>query len=504
MDKLTKKPADNVQLNIEKIAGIFPNVITEIRDENGNLKKAVDFELLKQELSYGIVEGEKERYQLTWPGKKEAILLANTPADKTLKPVKEDSVDWDNTQNLYIEGDNLDVLKLLQESYVNRIKCIYIDPPYNTGKDFTYKDDYRLAAADYLKKSGQLDEEGKRLSQDNELNGRFHSGWLTMMYSRLKLARVLLKDDGVIFISVDDHEHHNLRKICDEIFGSSNFIGEVIRKTKSMTGDDGNGFNLQHENLLIYSKKKSAVHLVGKEKSFANYSNPDNDPYGDWCPGDPSAKRGGDSTYFPIKNPYTGKVDYPPKGRFWAFSEKTLKEYINRGKIKFKVDHGENERGFIFKRYKNEAINRNNPVSSLFATENDFMNQSATMELKGLFNESYFDYPKPVAFIYELVKCCTTGKDDIILDFFSGSATTAHAVMKLNAEDGGRRKFIMVQLPEPTEPNSAANRDGYKNICEIGKERIRRAAAKIKEETGADIDYGFRVYRVDSSDVTPN
>lgn len=469
MDKLKIRTKSLTHENIEKIAELFPNVITESKDENGNITKAIDFELLKQELSSEIVEGNKERYQLTWPGKKEAIVKANTPINKTLRPVKEESLNWETTENLYIEGDNLEVLKLLQKSYLNKIKCIYIDPPYNTGKDFIYKDNF----------------------------GRYHSDWLTMMYPRLKLARNLLSEDGVIFISIDDNEVHNLRKICDEIFGEKNFVGEMIRKTKSSTNDSGSNYNMQHDYILIYSKSNK-FKFVGLPKDLSRYANPDNDPNGMWVSSDPSAKSGGSGTYFEIVNPYTKKVDLPPKGRFWAFNKKTYLNYIKNGKIVFKKEHKPNERGFIFKTYLNELKNKTKPMDSLFFTNNKYMNQVATKELNEM--GVVFQYPKPVNFIKDLLKY-SISSDSIILDFFSGSATTAHAVMQLNAEDGGNRKYIMVQLPEPIDKKSKAYKAGFKTIAEIGKERIRRAGKKIKEETREDIDYGFRVFKVDSSNM---
>ena len=297
---------------------------------------------------------ENERYNFTWNGKQEAKRIAQTPSTRTLRPSKKDSKDWDTTQNLYIEGDNLEVLKLLQKSYHKKVKMIYIDPPYNTGKDFVYKDNFKDNIKNYLEITGQVDKQGNRLSANSDTNGRYHSDWLSMMYPRLKLARNLLKDDGVIFISIDDNEVANLRKLCDEIYGEDNFVGEIIRKTKSMTADEGAGFNLQHENLIIYAKNKQYLSLNGEEKVFDNYNNHDKDPKGDWVSGDPSAKSGRESTYFEIMNPHTNKKDLPPRGRFWAFSKNSLKEYIENGKIKFKREYKENERGFIFKRYKNE------------------------------------------------------------------------------------------------------------------------------------------------------
>ena len=506
MDKMKMQTPNLADGNFAALAAMFPNAVTETVDENGEVIRAIDADVLTQEINTHVVSGKEERYQFTWPDKKKSVLLANAPITAALRPCREESVDFDNTENLYIEGDNLDVLKLLRETYLNRVKMIYIDPPYNTGNDFVYEDDFSEDTDEFLTRDGQFDEQGNRLTPNLDSNGRFHTDWLNMIYPRLKVARDLMSDDGVILISIDDNEIENSKKICNEIFGEKNFVGEIIRKTKSMTGDNGNGFNLQHENLIIYAKNKMNVYFLGKEKEFENYSNPDNDPNGDWCAGDPSAKSGGDTTYFPIVNPYTKKVDYPPKGRYWAFSQNSLKNYIRRGKIKFKENYKENERGFIFKRYKNEAMNPYNPVNSLFATENEFMNQSATIELKELFSEAIFSYPKPTAFLYELIKCSATDDSDIILDFFSGSATTAHAVMQLNADDGGKRKFIMVQIPEPCLDNSEAAKAGYKNICEIGKERIRRAGKKIKEDNKdkpgiENLDIGFRVLKLDSSNM---
>ncbi|MDD4626925.1 MAG: site-specific DNA-methyltransferase [Syntrophomonas sp.] len=490
MDKLDGKTVDLVQRNIDEIKKLFPEAVSEGK---------IDFDRLRLLLGDEVDTG-KEKYEFTWPGKSDCIRLAQQQSTGTLRPDKESSKDWDTTKNLYIEGDNLEVLRLLQKAYHRKVKMIYIDPPYNTGNDFIYKDDFKDNVKNFKEKTEQA------MKANPSMAGRYHSDWLNMMYPRLRLARNLLTDNGVIFISIDDHEAENLKKICNEIFGESNFIGEIIRKTKSMTGDNGNGFNLQHENLYIYAKNKFNVYLSGKEKEFQNYSNPDNDSLGEWCSGDPSAKSGGDSTYFPITNPFTNRVDYPPKGRYWAFSENSLKKYIEKGKIKFKTDYNESERGFIFKRYKNEAKNKNNPVNSLFATDNEFMNQSATTEFKEIVDNSYFSYPKPTAFLVELVKCCATNKADIILDFFSGSATTAHAVIELNKQDGGARKFIMVQLPEACDENSEAYKAGFSNICEIGKERIRRAGEKIKEENQdkegiENLDIGFKVFKLDTSNL---
>lgn len=491
MTQLDGKSMNIIEQNIEKLKEIFPEVFSEGK---------IDFSKLEEELG-NFKEDENERYNFTWNGKSEAKKIALTPSTGTLRPCKEESKNWDRTQNLYIEGDNLEVLKLLQKSYHKKVKMIYIDPPYNTGKDFVYKDNFKDNIQNYLEQTGQVDSDGNKLSTNSETSGRYHSDWLNMIYPRLKLARNLLKDDGVIFISIDDNEVANLRKVCDEIFGEDNFVGEIIRKTKSMTGDEGTGFNLQHENLIIYSKNKSKLVLNGEEKVFDNYKNPDNDPKGDWTSGDPSAKSGSESTYFEIINPLTNKGDFPPKGRFWAFSKKSLDEYIQNGKIKFKNEYKESERGFIFKRYKNELQSLFNPVNSLYSIENDYMNQVGTKEIKSIFEDEYFDNPKPILFIQKIVQY-SVNKDDIILDFFSGSATTAHAIMKLNSEDGGNRKFICVQLPEITDEKSEAFKAGYKNICAIGKERIRRAGEKVKTESGKDeLDIGFKVLKLDSSNI---
>ena len=475
INRLEMKSSNIVSSNIDKIEMLFPNVVQEGK---------IDFKALKQELSNDLLDEKKEKYQLTWVGKNDAKIIANKQITKTLRPAREKSINFNNAKNIYIEGDNLEVLKILQESYLNRIDCIYIDPPYNTGNDFVYNDDFKKNENDELSESGQIDEYNNKLITNNDSNGRFHSDWLSMMYPRLKLARNLLKDNGVIFISIDENEYSNLKKICDEIFGEKNYIGDIIRKTKSMTNDSGFGFNNQHEYLLIFAKNTNNFMLKGEEKNLDNYKNPDNDPNGKWCSGDPSAKSGGNSTYFEIENPYTHKVDLPPNGRYWAFSKETLNEYIKQGRIKFKKEYSEKERGFIFKRYKKDLKTNILPLDSLFAVSNNYMNQAATKELANLMGENIFSYPKPIEFIKKIISS-VYNKDAIILDFFSGSATTAHAVMQLNAEDDGNRKYIMVQIPEKIENAS------YKNLCDLGIERIK----KINNSDG------FRVYKVDSSNM---
>lgn len=447
----------------------------------------IDFEKFKEEFTDYIIR-ENERYSFTWNGKNAALRLSRTPSTGTLRPCREKSLDWERTGNLYIEGENLEVLKLLQKSYYGKIKMIYIDPPYNTGNDFIYRDDFRDNLEHYLEITGQTDGEGRRLGTNTESNGRFHTDWLNMMLPRIRLARNLLKENGVLYISIDENEVGNLRKLLDEVFGEDNCIGEIIRKTKSMTGDNGNGFNLQHEYLLAYARNRSRCTLHGEEKDFSSYSNPDQDPNGDWCAGDPSARSGGESTSFPIKNPYTGRVDYPPQGRYWAFSRETLEKYIETGKIKFKETYGEQERGFIFKRYKKDVVSRYNPVDSLFGTDNVYMNQGATVHLKKLLGGAYFDYPKPVEFIQKLVEY-STEKDDIILDFFSGTATTAEAVLNANQNQPGRRRFILIQM-----------REAGQDICSVGEERIRKAGAELKQKN-QKADTGFRVFFLDKSNL---
>jgi adenine-specific DNA-methyltransferase len=499
MDKLQMRSKDISQENIEKIAKLFPNIITEIKDEKGNITKAINFELLKQELSNEIIEGSKERYQLTWPGKKEAIVTANTPINKTLRPVKEDSLNWETTENLYIEGDNLEVLKLLQESYLNKIKCIYIDPPYNTGKDFIYKDNFTQDKEEYLEESGQVDEYGNRLFQNTENNGRYHSDWLTMMYPRLKLARNLLAEDGVIFISIDDNEVHNLRKICDEIFGERNFISTFIWQRAFAPVNMNKFSSANHDHILCYAKNILSLIWYGlprDDKSDIRYKNIDNDPRGPWTSGDFSVGPAVESKIYPIKTP-SGRVVYPPSGRCWRVSKTKFEKLKKDNRVWFGKDGNGVPR---LKRFLSEVKKSITPLTIWTYSEVSH-SQDAKKELNKLFDgKAVLDYPKPVNLIKRILQL-STKNSDIILDFFSGSATTAHAVMQLNAEDKGNRKYIMVQLPEPTDEKSEAYKAGYKNIAEIGKERIRRAGKKIKEETGADIDYGFRVFKVDSSNM---
>ncbi|MBS1585855.1 MAG: site-specific DNA-methyltransferase [Bacteroidetes bacterium] len=491
-DKLDMASPDMVSKNIEMIADLFPNCITETAEG-----KAIDFDLLKQELSHEIIEGTKERYRLEWPGKKEAIVTANLPTTKTLRPVRKDSVDFDTTENLYIEGDNLEVLKLLQESYLGKIKMIYIDPPYNTGNDFVYRDNFSQDTQEFKEDSGQVDEYSQRLIANPDTSGRYHSDWLTMMYPRLKLARNLLADDGLIFISIGDDEVHNLRKICDEVFGETGFSASFIWKRRQIVDSRSKtGVSTDHEYCLVY-KKNNNVRIRGGEKDLNKYANPDNDPRGPWMSDNMvglATKDQRPNLHYDLVNPSTNiKYDCPPTG--WRYEPKRMKELISNGEVLFPAKEDGRPRRKKFLKDLNEDFTG---FSTMLKT---VYNTQGTRELRTLFDEhEYFDFPKPTDLIKIFIEQGVE-KDSIILDFFSGSATTAHATMQLNAEDTGSRKYIMVQLPEAIDENTEAKRAGYNNICEIGKDRIRRAAKKIKAETNAVIDYGFRVYRLDESNM---
>lgn len=500
MDKLKMHTPDLAEENYKKLAALFPDAVTETitgYDEKGRaiVERAIDKDVLMQEINAQVVDDGQERYQFTWPDKRKSVVLANAPIAKTLRFEKEKSVGRDGTpggtdsENIYIEGDNLDALKLLQETYLGKVKMIYIDPPYNTGNDFIYEDDFSQSATDYADNSGQTDEEGNRLVQNTESNGRFHTDWLNMIYPRLKMAKDLLRDDGVIFISIDDTEQDNLKKICDEIFGASNFIADIIWKRKRGRDNSARWFSKAHEYCLVYAKNKDLFntgYLELDEETKKAYKNPDNDPRGAyrmlgcWARG----TQGG------VKYDFTTKDGQYFKERLWLFSKENLEKLDKEDKL---IIRGDNiyRKMFIYE-------NKGKIPETLWDDVSNAAN--ASDEIKKIFNGIVFDTPKPTPYIKRMIELSTTS-DDIILDFFSGSASTANAVMQLNAEDGGHRKFIMVQLPEKTGEKSEAYKAGYKNICEIGKERIRRAGKKIKEETGADIDYGFRCFKVDSSNM---
>lgn len=474
-----------VSENISKIKELFPNCVTEGKDSNGNTTLKVNFETLKQELSDDVIKN-SEKYEFTWPGKKESIRLANQPTENTLRPCKEESVNWDTTQNLYIEGDNLEVLKILRDTYFKKIKLIYIDPPYNTGKDFIYKDNYSKSAKEYLRETNQVDDNGNRLVQNKETNGRFHTDWLNMMYPRLKLARDLLTDDGVIFISIDNHEQANLKKICDDIFGEYNYIDSIVwDKKSSAKGVPPQSMMVNVHEYIVAYHRNGLFSFVGEKRNKADFKNPDNDPRGPWRESNIKSTTKSADEAFTIVDPNTGKK----YTNTWAFSKASLEQMILEGRILWKKSLPRQ------KEYMYEMTNENKAIKSSWGV---FDAQSTTVFLKNLLPEFRFDNPKPIRLMQYLLSV-SARSNDIILDFFSGSATTAHAVMKLNAEDGGNRKFIMVQLPEPCNEKSEAFKAGYKNICEIGKERIRRAGKKIIEETGkTDLDVGFRVLKLDS------
>lgn len=509
-DTLDMTSPDLVTQNFEKLAELFPNCVTE-----SAAGRAIDFDLLKQELSHEVIEGNKERYRLEWPGKREAIVTANLPTTKTLRPIREDSVDFDTTENLYIEGDNLEVLKLLQESYLGKIKMIYIDPPYNTGKDFVYKDNFTEDKTEHEKESGQRDDYGRRLVANPESSGRYHSDWLTMMYPRLKLARNLLTDDGVIFISIDDNEIHNLRKVCDEIFGMDSFVAEMIWQKKTGSSDASNIATIT-EYVLVYAKKNDLLKLnqdndAHDEKRY-KYKDDFYDERGPFYYDNLDRGTLGyhKSLDYPVEAP-NGEMIFPngrdkqfDDGWRWKWGIEKLNWGLKNGFIEvMESTTKESGWGVYYKIYLNvdnegnEKV-RSSPYKNLLQ---GILNTHASAETKSLFgNSGVFSNPKPVMLIKKLMQIGTSS-NDICLDFFAGSSTSAQALIELNAEDDGKRTFIMVQLPEQTDDKSTAFRAGFKNICEIGKERIRRAAKKIKEETNADIDYGFRVFRLDESNM---
>ena len=482
MDKMKFESPDMTAQNIDRIAALFPNCVTEASDGQGGIKRAVNFELLKQMLSPDVVDGD-EAYEFTWVGKKAAIVEANKPIRKTLRPCVAESKDWDNTENLYIEGDNLEVLKLLQESYLGKVKMIYIDPPYNTGNDFIYADDFMRSQEEENEQMGMYDEDENRLFKNTDTNGRFHSDWCSMIYSRLMLARNLLTDDGVIFISIDDGEVATLRKICDEIFCSENFVAEFIWKSRQ-NKDNRNitGVSIDHEYILCYSKKKGIRVIKGSERKIDQYKNPDNDPRGLWTSANmvgllPADQR--PNCHYDLINPETG-VNYGKPDMGWRYDRNTMNKLISENRIIWPdLPTGRPRR----KAFLSEISETLPGYSSIVGS--DVFTRNATSELSALFNHRYFDFPKPSVLIKEFIKQAAD-EDSTVLDFFSGSATTAHAVMQLNAEDGGRRKFIMVQLPEKCDEASEAYKAGYKNICEIGKERIRRAGEKIRIDLGGD------------------
>lgn len=517
IEKLDLQSPDLVNANFEKLAELFLNCVTETAEG-----KAIDFDLLKQELNHAVVEGNKERYRLEWPGKKEAIVTANIPTTKTLRPVREDSVDFDNTENLYIEGDNLEVLKLLQESYLGKIKMIYIDPPYNTGHDFVYKDTFAQDTEEYKESSGQKDEYNQRLVQNPESSGRYHSDWLTMIYPRLKLARNLLSKDGVIFISIDEKELNNLKIICDEVFGQKNFIEQIAWKNKYGSGALTKGFANVHEYILVYSRdeiKSIAAPLDDEQKSAYKQKDENFAVRGGYItqPLATNSKDDRPNLQYPI---FHNGVKIMPEKQ-WIWSEERFLEAYRKNEIVINEKNGKySVRSKQYLKDENGKVRLGKPISLL----NGPFNQEGTKEIKSYFETSVFDFPKPTSLLKYLLSFVINddeNTDFFVLDFFSGSAASADAIMQLNSMDNGKRKFIQVQLPETTSESSEAFKAGYKNICEIGKERIRRAAKKIQEKIAqaskqsstpnifekqenkesGQIDFGFRVYRLDESNM---
>ncbi|WP_156076515.1 site-specific DNA-methyltransferase [Faecalibacterium prausnitzii] len=514
MNKLKMQTPNLTAQNIDKIAALFPNCITEMQDEEKSTpdhkvyKRGINFELLKQMLSPDVVDGD-EAYEFTWVGKKASIVEANKPIRKTLRPCPEESKNWDDTENLYIEGDNLEVLKLLQESYLGKVKMIYIDPPYNTGHDFIYPDSFIMDMDEYNDGTGYFDEDGNvNYSRENILTaGRYHSDWCSMIYSRLLLARNLLSDNGVIFISIDDNSQDDLKKCCGEIFGESNFVSQLIWEKKFAPQNDDKYITAVHDYILVYAKDKTkwSPKLQERDSSaLQKFKNPDNDPRGVWTSGDLTSKTKAAGHSYAITSP-SGKEFYPPEGRQWAPAYETYLKLKSENRLWFgeKGDNVPRQKQFL-----TEIQNGVVPTSILFHSECGH-NQEAKKELISLLPGigNSFETPKPVRLLMKLLNLVQLSDNDIILDFFSGSATTAHAVMQLNAKDNSHRKFIMVQLPEPCDEKSEAYKAGYKTICDIGKERIRRAGTKIVSENNTIntpspyIDVGFRVFKLDDTNM---
>ena len=516
MEKMRMESVDMTAQNIEKIGALFPNCITETVDENGKPKKAINFELLKQMLSGDVIEG-SEAYEFTWVGKKAAIVEANRPIRKTLRPCKEESVNWDITENLYIEGDNLEVLKLLQESYLGAIKMIYIDPPYNTGNDFIYRDDFATDAEEYKEQLGVVDGDSNRLFRNTDTNGRFHSDWCSMIYSRLMLARNLLADDGVIFISIDEKEVDNLRKIGNEVFGDSNFVSNFIWQSRTSISNDYE-VSLNHNHTLIYAKVRDKLIFGGDPIDGEEYINPDNDPRGPWKLVPIDANHAGGDTVYPVRNPKTGVDYYPPNGRIWCYNRDTMQQLLDDGRIKFGLTDDSSPKR---KLYLNERIAKGDKKTPSSIMLDAGTTKDGTAEIMRLFNgDKVFDYPKPVSLLKKLIRYGAP-QGGIILDFFSGSGTTAQAVMESALENSQDYRYLLVQLPEDLDRSleeaspsskktlqSAINMlDGIGRkhfLTEVAKERIRRAGKKVMEDSPLftkALDTGFRVFKLDETNM---
>ncbi|MDY4627358.1 MAG: site-specific DNA-methyltransferase [Prevotella sp.] len=520
--RLDLNTPDGAQLNMDALYQIAPSVFTESRDEKtGELKRVVNFDALRQLLGDNAVDENRETYEFRWVGKDAAKAEAARAIDKTLRPVVEDSVDWDTTKNLYIEGDNLEVLKLLQRSYMGKVKMIYIDPPYNTGNDFVYHDDFAMSSDEYEEASEAIDDFGNKYFKNTETSGRFHSDWCNMIYPRLMVARSLLSEDGVIFISIDDNEVENLRNICDEVFGEYNIVAQIPWQSRASIQNDTD-FSVNHEYIIAYARnrrhenrrlKESNYFHWHNDKSFAckplpldisKFDNPDNDPRGPWKADPFDAPNIRPNLTYPILNPNTGVQHLPPRGRHWRTDSYQFSSAFNDNRILFGKDGKGRPQLKVFYEEKKEFGSIDN---SWFSADRIGTTTNGTKEVMSIFDgKKYFDMPKPISLLRKLLYLANLKDDSIILDFFSGSATTAHSVMQLNSEDGGRRQFIMIQIQEETLEESEARKDGYKNICEIGKERIRRVGKKIKEEhpeVADTLDTGFRVFRLDDSNFNP-
>jgi len=521
MEKIERSTPDLTDELVDKLAELMPDIVTESLDEDGEVVRSVDFDVLRENLAGSVVEGRRERYQFTWPGKAKARLLARKPTTKTMRPCPERSVDWDTTKNLYIEGDNLEALKIIRETYAGKVKLIYIDPPYNTGHDFIYDDDFSETLSEYAAESGDFDEEGGRLVTNLESNGRFHSDWGSMIYPRLLLARDLLSSDGAIFISIDEVEVQNLRKICDELFGAANFVGNIVWQSRTSISNDDE-ISLNHNHTLVYSRERTALAFGGDEINSDEYENPDNDPRGPWKPVPIDANHAGGNTVFPIRNPNTGEDYYPPNGRSWAYNPQTVEELLRDNRIAFGKTGRSAPKRKLFLSERLERGDTKTPSSLLLDAGTT---KTGTEELMAMFGTKVFDYPKPVSFIKRLLGYGALRDGDIVMDFFSGSATTAHAVLEWNESHGKNVSFILVQIPENLdEQMKVANLDARKTmeraievldsigrphvLTELSEERIRRAASQISQSkqeqlalsTGATKnDLGFRVLRVGDS-----
>lgn len=504
MEKLDMQTANKADENFRILAELFPQAVTEaIDEETGEVVRAIDKDVLMQEINTKVVEGREERYQFTWPDKKKSVLLANAPINKTLRPCREESVNFDTTENLYIEGDNLEVLKLLQETYLGKIKMIYIDPPYNTGNDFVYEDNFAQSMDEYAEISGQFDEEGNRLVTNTESNGRFHTDWLNMMYPRLRIARDLLSDDGVIFISIDDNEVENLRSILNETFGEHNFIAQLIWERAYSPKNDAKYISNSHDYVLFYAKSLPEFEigrLPRSEEANARYQNPDNDPRGNWKPSDMSVKTYTASCDYKIVAP-SGRVIEPPPGRCWRLSRKAFEERLADNRIWFGVDGNSTP---SIKRFLSELKQDGMAPQSIMFYKDVGHSQEGAKEVTSLMNAGVFNGPKPIRLLKRLLTLAKLKDDSIVLDFFSGSGSCAHSLLDYNVENSKHCRYIMIQIPEKTSDESSAYKEGYFNICEIGKERIRRAGRKLQDEnplTTRNMDLGFRVLKCDSSNM---